>query len=194
MNSGVKQMNTAVKQMTLSALMCALIMAATLWFKFTIPGTGVMVTLQVFFVLLTGLLLPPNYCFFTLGAYLMLGLMGLPVFSSVCGPAVLATPSFGYLLGFPFAAAGVSACNSLLLRWKWHRYAAASLGVLINYAVALPYIAVLNGAFFHAPLDISTLFNAYCFAFLPLDIVKALLAATLAAKLDKALHPTSKRA
>ena len=67
-------MTKQVRLLTLSALMCALIIISTLWLKFTIPGTDVMFSSQVFFVLLCGLLLPPRYCFYTLGAYLMLGL------------------------------------------------------------------------------------------------------------------------
>ncbi|HIU20362.1 MAG TPA: biotin transporter BioY, partial [Candidatus Limiplasma stercoravium] len=54
------------KQMSYAALMCAVIIVSTLWFKFTIPGTDVMVTTQVFFVLITGHLLPPAYAFGTL--------------------------------------------------------------------------------------------------------------------------------
>lgn len=56
-------MTRQVRLLTLSALMCALIIVSTLWLKFTIPGTDVMFSSQVFFVLLCGLLLPPRYCF-----------------------------------------------------------------------------------------------------------------------------------
>ena len=87
-----------------SALMCALIIVSTLWIRFPIPGTDVMFTTQVFFVLLCGQLLPPRYCLYTLLLYVGMGLAGVPVFSSICGPAVLSTPSFGYLLGFIVAA------------------------------------------------------------------------------------------
>ena len=52
-------MNKQVRLLTLSALMCALIIVSTLWIKFTIPGTDVMFSTQVFFVLLCGLLLGP---------------------------------------------------------------------------------------------------------------------------------------
>ena len=102
-------MTRQVRLLTLSALMCALIIVSTLWLKFTIPGTDVMFSSQVFFVLLCGLLLPPRYCFYTLGTYLLLGLAGLPVFTATVGPAVIATPSFGYLIAFPFEAAVTSA-------------------------------------------------------------------------------------
>ena len=50
-------MTRQVRLLTLSALMCALIIVSTLWLKFTIPGTDVMFSSQVFFVLLCGLLL-----------------------------------------------------------------------------------------------------------------------------------------
>ena len=45
-------MTRQVRLLTLSALMCALIIVSTLWLKFTIPGTDVMFSSQVFFVLL----------------------------------------------------------------------------------------------------------------------------------------------
>ena len=87
------------------SLLCALIILSTFLFRFVIPGTNVMVTLQVLFVLLCGQILPVRYCLYTTGAYLLAGLIGLPVFSAVSGPSVVLTPSFGYLLAFPACAA-----------------------------------------------------------------------------------------
>lgn len=175
------------KRMSYAALMCAVIIVSTLWFKFTIPGTDVMVTTQVFFVLITGHLLPPAYAFGTLGVYLMLGLAGLPVFSAACGPAVLSTPSFGFLLAFPFQAAAVSLIRKQMGRRKGARCAAGLVGVLAGYTVALPYIALLKGVFLNAPIPLATLFSAYCLAFLPMDVAKALLCAPLARRLEKTI-------
>lgn len=165
-------MTKQVRLLTLSALMCTLIIVSTLWIKFTIPGTDVMFSTQVFFVLLCGLLLPPRYCFYTLGAYLLLGLIGLPVFTATVGPAVIATPSFGYLIAFPFEAAVTSAAASRLADKKWGRYAAVLIGVVVSYVIALPYVAVLKGVYLNAPVPLGVLLSTYCFAFLPLDIVK----------------------
>lgn len=180
-------MTKQVRLLTLSALMCAIIIVSTLWLRFTIPGTEIMVTTQVFFVLLCGLLLPPRYCLYTLGAYLLLGLLGLPVFTATVGPAVLVTPSFGYLLSFPFSAAAVSLAAAKWEHQKWGRYAAALLGLAVSYAISLPYIAALKALYLDAPLPLGALLSAYCFAFLPLDIVKAVLAAALAGRLERAL-------
>ena len=65
-------MTRQVRLLTLSALMCALIIVSTLWLKFTIPGTDVMFSSQVFFVLLCGLLCgPENILEFTAGESLL---------------------------------------------------------------------------------------------------------------------------
>ena len=187
-------MTKQVRLLTYSALMCALIIVSTLWLKFSIPGTDTMVTTQVFFVLLCGFLLPPRYCLYTLGVYLLLGLIGLPVFSATVGPAVIATPSFGYLISFPFSAMSVSALSKNLSANKWGRYAAALAGVAVSYAIALPYIAALKAGYLNAPLPLGMLLSAYCFAFLPLDIVKAVLAAALAGRLEKPLRLSEAKA
>lgn len=105
-----------------------------------------------------------------LGTYLLLGLAGLPVFSAASGPAAIATPSFGYLLAFPFEAAAVSVALSRLGNRKGKRYWAALVGVAVSYLVALPYVAVLKGVYLNAPVPLEVLLSAYCLAFLPLDL------------------------
>ena len=167
-------MTRQVRLLTLSALMCALIIVSTLWLKFTIPGTDVMFSSQVFFVLL-------------------LGLAGLPVFTATVGPAVIATPSFGYLIAFPFEAAVTSAAAGRLVNQKGGRYISVLIGVAVSYVIALPYVALLKGVYLNAPVSLGVLLSANCFAFLPLDIVKALLAAALAGRLEKPLGLTKSR-
>lgn len=181
-------MNSKTKLITYSALMCALIIISTLWLKFSIPGTDVLVTTQVFFIILCGQILPWKYCVYTVGIYLFLGLFGLPVFSAVSGPAVIATPSFGYLLAFPFAAATVSLTREKLPKQKSSRYIASSVGIVVNYIIALAYIAALKGLYLDAPVSMGVLLSAYCFAFLPMDVIKGILAAMLGQRLEKPLH------
>lgn len=173
--------------LTYSALMCSLIIVSTLWLKFTIPGTDVLVTSQVFFILLCGQILPAKYCVYTIGAYIFIGLMGVPVFSATAGPAVIAMPTFGYLLGFPFAAVAVSQLRKTLSGIKAGSYIASMTGIVVNYVIALSYIAVLKGIFLGAPVPFSVLMTAYCFAFLPLDIAKGILAAFIGDRLRKVL-------
>jgi biotin transport system substrate-specific component len=74
--------------------------------------TPVPLTLQDFSVLALGLLLPPGLAAATLGAYLVEGAMGLPVFAPgphlAAGPAHLFGPTGGYLLSYVVAAPLIS--------------------------------------------------------------------------------------
>ncbi|MHB1000619.1 MAG: biotin transporter BioY [Armatimonadota bacterium] len=70
-----------------------------LWF------TPIPVTLQVFAVILSGLVLGSRWGAVSQLMYLSMGMMGLPVFAGwISGPAVFAGPTGGYLIGFVFGA------------------------------------------------------------------------------------------
>lgn len=69
-----------------------------------IPLPYVPLTLQTFVVLLSGHLLGPLYGAASQTAYLLLGLIGLPVFAEGGGLAYVFKPTFGYLLGYPLAS------------------------------------------------------------------------------------------
>ncbi len=171
-------MKKHTKMLCYCALLCALIIVSTLLFRFTIPGSDVMVTLQVFFVLLCGQLLPVKYCLYTTGAYLLAGLLGLPVFTAVSGPAVMTTPSFGYLLGFP-AAAVVCA----MVRSKGSRYLASFAGIVVMYAFAAGYVFLLGTLYLPESVSAASVLTSYVLIFLPLDVLKGIGAAWLGRRL-----------
>ena len=67
----------------------------------TIPMGAVAMTMQTFGVFLTLHLLEGKWSMVTIGAYLLLGAVGLPVFSGFRGGmGMLLGPTGGYLLGF----------------------------------------------------------------------------------------------
>ena len=70
-----------------------------------IPHQPVPFTFQTFFVLLSGSLLGKRNGFLAMSFYLLMGVAGLPVFSSGgFGLAKLLGPTGGYLLSFPIAS------------------------------------------------------------------------------------------
>ena len=70
-----------------------------------VGGAGVPITLQTLAVLLCGLVLGPVRGFLAVCLYLVLGLVGLPVFAEhSSGAAVFNGPSAGYLYTFPITA------------------------------------------------------------------------------------------
>lgn len=69
-----------------------------------LPFLPAPISLQTFFVVLSGLALGPRYGAASQLLYLFLGLAGLPIFANGGGPAYVLQPTFGYLLGFPAAS------------------------------------------------------------------------------------------
>jgi len=92
---------SSTRLLILAGLFTALTVAGA---RVKIPLPFVALTLQTFFVLLSGLVLGPLYGAASQMAYLFLGLLGLPVFSEGGGLAYIVKPTFGYLFGFPLAS------------------------------------------------------------------------------------------
>ena len=69
-----------------------------------IPFPPVPFTLQVLIVLLSGLLLGSRIGMASQGVYIFLGLAGLPIFAGGGGITYIFSPTFGYVLSYPFAA------------------------------------------------------------------------------------------
>jgi biotin transport system substrate-specific component len=92
-----------VREMTTAALLASLMAASSL---IAIPiGGPVPITLQVFVVVLTALLLRPAWAGAAMAVYLLLGAVGVPVFAGGTGGlGALLGPTGGYLWGFLFGA------------------------------------------------------------------------------------------
>ncbi len=120
------QVKAAARQRPISVQMALTVAGAVslaLLSQVSIPLQPVPVTLQVLGVLLLGCTLGPWFGAMAVVEYLLLGLLGAPVFSGAgSGPAFLFGPHGGYLLAFPLAA-GVSGllyqhCNSDGRFWR----------------------------------------------------------------------------
>lgn len=89
-----------VKDITLIAVFVAVITVCS-WIS--IPVGPVPVTLQTFAIFMTAGLLGTKRSLITIIIYIMLGMVGVPVFSQFkAGPNVLAGPTGGYVIGFIF--------------------------------------------------------------------------------------------
>ena len=95
----MKHMKT--KDLVLCAMFVALI-AVGAFIKVPVPV--VPFTLQFLFTMLAGLLLGPVNGALAVVVYIVLGLVGLPIFTQGGGPGYIFQPSFGYIIGFAVAA------------------------------------------------------------------------------------------
>jgi biotin transport system substrate-specific component len=92
--------------LALIAAFAALISACAYIGAIPVGGAGVPITLQTFGVMLAGCVLGPVRGFLAVSLYLLLGVIGLPVFAEhSSGMAVFNGASAGYLYAFPIAAA-----------------------------------------------------------------------------------------
>jgi biotin transport system substrate-specific component len=97
--------DTTVRSIVLVAAFTALIIVGAI-FSFPAPWNPVVpFTLATLFVILAGMLLGPWRGLATVGLYLFLGIVGLPVFAGGSGGVqVLAGPTGGFLVGYILAA------------------------------------------------------------------------------------------
>jgi len=112
--------STPATDLAMIAVFAALIAAFSL--TPSIPVGVVPITLQTLAVVLAGLVLGPRRGFLATLLYLAVGFAGLPVFAGgAAGLGVLAKPSVGYLLAFPFGAALAGYLARLFASWRGAR-------------------------------------------------------------------------
>lgn len=153
-----------------------------------IPVPVVPFTLQLFFTMLAGLLLGGRLGALSVGVYILLGLVGLPVFAEGGGFWYILKPSFGYLIGFMLAAyvTGRMAEHRKKLLTGWV-IAINFLNLLIVYAIGMLYYYVICNYVINTPIAVGPLF-LYCFVMVvPGDIVLCILAAVLTVRVKPLL-------
>lgn len=174
---------TTATDLALVAVFAALIAAFSL--TPAIPIGPVPITLQTLAVVLAGLVLGPWRGFLANVLYLVVGFAGLPVFAGgAAGLAVLAQPSVGYLLAFPFGALVAGAVARLFADWRGAKQylgfflAGLAASLLIHAAGIVGLVLVLH-------LDFSAAF-LIDLAFWPGDIAKMFAAAAVAVAVHRA--------
>lgn len=108
-------MNGKFKGLVLSALFAALT-AAGCFIIIPLPG-GIPIVIQDMMAMLSGLLLGPLYGTIAVAVFLVLGSIGLPVFSGKAGFHVLtSSPSCGFLIGYMVGAFAGGMILSIFLK------------------------------------------------------------------------------
>lgn len=163
------------------ALFTALTAVLTLMPAIAMPF-GVPITLQTFGVMLAGVVLGPWLGALSLLLYILLGLIGLPIFSGGNGGlGALMGPTAGFLISYPIAAFIIGAVmHSLKAPVGISAFLASVLGgIVVVYAFGVPGLALNTGM----ALDKAVTAMA---VFIPGDLIKAILAAVVAQGLAKA--------
>jgi biotin transport system substrate-specific component len=155
---------------------------------FIIPLPFVPMTLQVAVMLLSGLLLGVRGGAISQAFYVLLGLIGLPVFAGgVGGIQHIFSPTFGFLLGF-IAASATTGLFAQRAKKFYSCLLACLTGVAAMYTTALPLLFI--NLKFVAGMDISfiKLLQIGLLPFLVPDIIKACAAAAVAVRLKSVFY------
>lgn len=167
--------------LTKIALLVALL-AASSYISIPLPFTPIVITAQSIVINLVGLILTPGQAAITVGTWILLGAVGLPVFSGGAGGlGKLFGPTGGYILGYFLAAIVISVLKGK--KNQMFRYCVVTIipGMPIIYLFGTVYMKVLTGLSWKAAIVSGVV------PFIPGDIVKCIVAGMIAVVLNKAL-------
>lgn len=170
----------SVKRLTLCALFAAMTAVCT---QIALPIGPVPVTLSLLPVLLCAALMDKRDAALAMAVYMAMGVVGLPVFTGMSGgPGKLFGVTGGYIVGYipcAWLAAKLMEGKSGFLR----QCLAMAAGIAVCYAVGTAWFMLMT----HTALWDSLMLCVI--PFLPGDVVKIVLAAGVAQRLQKAVKP-----
>lgn len=150
-----------------------------------IPFFPVPLTLQTLFVYLSGTLLGGRNGALCQLLFLVMGLAGLPLFTTGGGLRAVLQPTFGYLLGFPLAA-GLIGWLVYRPQFKMKIRSLVPLivtGSLVLFAMGILYLVVYTKWIVGRPVNPAHLIWAGFVIFIPAELIKIVLASMLTIKL-----------
>lgn len=167
---------------TLCAMFTALMVVGAFY---RIPIPHLPITLQNFFAMMAGLLLGGELGAVSVAVYVLLGLLGLPVFTEGGGIFYVLKPSFGYLVAFILGAYITGKIANAKGEPSFKRILAANfIGLAVVYAIGMTYFFIaMNVWTAGASMTVKKLFAACFIPVIPGDIVKCIVAAIIAVKL-----------
>ena len=166
-----------LKGLVFAALFAALV-AAVAPFKIPLGFTPVPITLQTLVVLLSGAMLGSFYGAISMILYVIVGILGLPVFAGgSSGFGVILGPTGGYLLSYFVAAFAVGKYIELRKKPTFVDYLIAMLfGTIIIYVMGAAQGMLVTG------LSIDKILIGWVLPFIIGDTIKLIIAALIASK------------
>ena len=171
---------TALKRTKLIALIALFAALAAVGAFVKIPIGTVPVTLQFAFCNLAMLLLGWKWGTVSIAVYLVLGLVGVPIFTLGGGFGYVLQPTFGYLLGFCLGCFAGGLICSRGVNGFVRRLCGSLVNLVVVYTVGVLYLGLIMKFHLGQDVDVAHIVVAYGLVFLPTDALWAALG-TLAA-------------
>lgn len=176
----MKKDRESIYSMTKVAL-CVSLLSVVSYFALPLPMTPVVLSMQTVAVGITALILSPGQCAWAMVLYILMGAVGLPVFSGgTAGLGKLLGPTGGYYFGFLISAVAVSLLKGKTFSIK--RY----IAIMIMVAIPIQHICGMLMMCLHNGFDIKSAFMSVSAPFIIGDIAKGIGTAILACAINKA--------
>ncbi|WP_035745469.1 biotin transporter BioY [Haematomicrobium sanguinis] len=172
--------------LALIAVFTAFVIVCSILPGIPVGPLGVPITLQTFAVMTTALVLGGTRGGIAVVLYVVLGLIGLPVFSGFRGGiGVLAGPSAGYIIAFPIAAFVIGWAGYRILRARpkftllWLVVASLASSLVIVHGLGILGMMINAQLAFGAAVAADAMY-------LPGDVIKTVVACAIAFAVHKA--------
>lgn len=179
-------MKISAKELSLISMFTALTAIGAF---ISFPVGPVPITLQSLFVILSGLVLGSKLGALSQLVYILLGLVGIPIFAGFTGGIQsIVSPGFGFIIGFVFASflSGLI-IESNFIKTDKRIWLAAFIGTITIYIFGLPYMYYILNGVLGKDLSFIQVFKMGCLLFLPGDTIKFIIASIVGSKLLKAI-------
>lgn len=179
-------MHMSVSQMARIAMMIAFISAMS-FVRIPLPFSDAALTGQTLAMNIIALILTPKEAFISMFCYWTLGLVGVPVFGGMAGPGKMFGPGGGYFMAFMLAVLLIG--NLRGKQYHLGRYIAVTVivGLVVVDGLGCVWLKLVTG------LNWQAAFLAGFVAFIPLDVVKCVVACIVARPLQRALRVLENR-
>lgn len=175
---------------TKTMVICAIFAAIMCVFSvMTIPIGPVPISMGIFGVMITAVILGPKKGTIAVAVYILLGAVGLPVFSGFKGGfQVLLGPTGGYIWSYIIVALLIGLLTGKNPKNKWLAmlkiFIVSIIGIIICYAAGTVQFMFVQKA------DLAKALTLCVIPFIPFDIIKALVSAYLGYTIRLALNKT----
>lgn len=162
---------------------CISIICVCSYISFPLPFTPVMITAQTIAINLIALILTPKQSFITVLVYILLGSIGLPIFSGgSAGLEKIVGPTGGFIFGFLIMAPMISYLKGKNNNFKRYLLVTVFAGMPVLYLVGTIFMCMILKINFITALGIAVI------PFIFGDILKCLIGSLLAVKLNNVLY------
>lgn len=181
----VNKSKISIKDMAMIAVSAALI-AVGAFIKIPLPMVSL--TLQWFFVMVSGIILGKKNSTISVLLYVLIGLCGIPVFTQGGGPQYVLYPTFGYFIGFIVCAFLIGLAYEKGATKFWQVLIVNVVATVILYVIGFAYYCLVVTLYIKDGRDLTSMVVPFLVTPIPGDVIKIVLASLVAPRVRKALH------